>query len=116
MNYVPRFGMSAGTRLVLSVLAVLARDGIHAEVSLNNLAQLCGVHRNTVYRALLPDKDGTLAPLSMPRRPAGTAPTEDVRPLVGVDTPPNHSPLEPAVWNLAGLYDHAPMDLKESCG
>lgn len=114
LNYVPPLrGVTYADRLILSMLAVLARDGTHAEVSKLELSRFCGLHRNAADHALGRDgAPGTLtAPRELPHALTGTAPA----PLVQVHTPPSRHRDTPAVWDLSPLTAWA--DPKEDhCG
>lgn len=114
MNHLPPLaGVTYADRLILSMLAVLARDGTHAEVSKLELSRFCGLHRNAADHALgRHGMPGTLtAAHALPHLEHGG----DPRPLVTVSTPPSHHKGSPAVWDLSPLYAWAAP--KEShCG
>lgn len=113
LNFLPRQGMTYADRLILSVLATLARDGHHAEVSKLELSKLCGLNRGTVNAALGEgDAPGTLT-TPRPLESAGGAPSR--RPLVLMHTPPTRHRETPAVWDLSPLYDLATQE-ESDCG
>lgn len=110
LNFVPHRGMTYADRLVLSVLAALARHGFYAEVSKFELSKLCGLHRGTVDVAL--GREGTPGTLTAPYPATGT---RERGPLVQVRTPPTHHRETPAVWDLSPLYDLTAQE-ESDCG